>query len=110
MNNLGKRIQLWRESKGFITPSTISDVDWTGPVTDGDMMIGKLMLVVTEVSEAAEAVRSNDLKNFGEELADVFIRLLDICATTGIDIKAAIDAKMKINEQRAYKHGRQSNL
>lgn len=39
------------------------------------------------------------------ELADCIIRILDYCAHANIDIDAAIEAKMKYNETRPYRHG-----
>jgi len=72
---------------------------------NGEKMLGKLMLVVAEVAEAAEAVRHNDLINFREEIADTFIRLSDICGTMDIDIEKDIENKMIINEGRALRHG-----
>ncbi len=102
MKRLMERIVAWRKSKGFFTPNNISE--------DGDLMLGKLMLVVTEVSEAAEAVRLNDFDNFREELADTFIRLLDICGTCDIDIEAEIRGKMLVNDERPIKHGKATTL
>ena len=75
--------------------------------------MSKLMLVVTEVSEAAEAYRKDptltdkDIKNnFAEELADTFIRLLDLTGSLNIDIATEIHNKMLINEGRPHKHGK----
>lgn len=39
------------------------------------------------------------------ELADIIIRVLDICAYHGIDIEAAIADKARYNEHRPYRHG-----
>lgn len=64
-----------------------------------------LMLVVTEVAEAAEAVRKGDTANLCEELADVCIRVFDIAAALGIDLDYAINVKMAKNERRGYRHG-----
>jgi len=68
-----------------------------------------LMLVVTELSEAAEVYRehkSNWREKFEEEIADTFIRLAHLCGDLGIDIEKAILRKMKINEKRPYRHGK----
>jgi len=92
MNNLAKDIATWREQKGFIT-------NW-------DNMPEKLMLVVTELSEAMEAYRTNDTENFNEEIADTFIRLLDICGSIGIDIEDEVKKKMETNKERPYRHGK----
>lgn len=39
------------------------------------------------------------------ELADIIIRVLDICGANRIDIAAAIADKMAYNETREYRHG-----
>ena len=84
-----------------------------------------LMLVVSELSEALEALREmpsdSDLEDlsivttyqdkksphgFCMEIADAIIRLLDISASCRIDIMSAIIFKMHYNETRPYKHGK----
>ena len=65
-----------------------------------------LMLVVTELAEAMEAHRKQDPDNFKEEIADVFIRLFDLCGGMGIDIEAEILKKCEKNKLRPYKHGK----
>lgn len=65
-----------------------------------------LMLIVTELAEAMEAHRVQDQENFREELADTFIRLLDLCGGLGIDIEAEIAKKAERNKARPYKHGK----
>ncbi len=110
LNELIKNIQTWRENKGFNT-------GW------GNVM-EKLMLTVTELSEAAEAYRkipfikttkiqfpdcredNHFLANFREELADAAIRIFDLASSCDIDLEAEIERKMKINEDRPRKHGK----
>lgn len=65
-----------------------------------------LMLVVTELAEAMESYRVQDDANFREELADTFIRLLDLCGGLDIDITQEIITKTEKNKQRPYKHGK----
>lgn len=101
MKELAHSITEWRKTKGFRTPSSIEQ---------DELMLGKLMLVVTEVAEAAEAVRHQDFPNFKEEIADTFIRLLDICGTMEIDPQEIIDDKMKINWERTHLHGKISSV
>jgi NTP pyrophosphatase (non-canonical NTP hydrolase) len=67
----------------------------------------RLMLIVAEVSEALEGLRKNDAENFREELADVAIRLFDLCGGLDIDLETEIITKMAINKTRSYKHGKQ---
>lgn len=96
---ISEHVTEWRIGKGFTTP--------TEPNSE---MLGKLMLVVSEVSEAAEACRDGDEENFIEEIADTFIRLFDICGTVGFSIEDAIIEKMIKNEGRPHKHGRKSAI
>ena len=65
-----------------------------------------LMLIVTELAEAMEAYRKQDDANFKEELADTFIRLLDLCGGYNIDIEEEITRKSEKNKNRPYKHGK----
>lgn len=64
-----------------------------------------LALIHSEVSEALEADRKGDNDNFAEELADVCIRIFDLCGSKGIDLENAILQKMERNKSRSYKHG-----
>ena len=65
-----------------------------------------LMLIVTELGEAMEAYRKQDDANFKEEIADTFIRLLDLCGGLKIDIEEEISQKSMKNKNRPYKHGK----
>jgi len=74
---------------------------------DKERNIGEaLMLIVTELAEAMEAYRLQDQEHFQEEMADTFIRLLDLCGGLGIDIEAEIEKKSQKNKDRPYKHGK----
>ncbi|MCM8900586.1 nucleotide pyrophosphohydrolase [Caldicoprobacter algeriensis] len=66
----------------------------------------RLMLIVSELGEALEALRHDDKENFAEELADVAIRLADLCGGLDIDLEIEIEKKMEKNRQREYKHGK----
>jgi len=92
LNDLANAISKWRDTQGFVT-------EWFNTPT-------KLMLCVTELSEAMEAYRDNNRTNFDEEIADVFIRLLDICGALYIDIEKEIEKKMMANVNRPKLHGR----
>ncbi|MDR1338533.1 MAG: hypothetical protein LBK58_00485 [Prevotellaceae bacterium] len=41
-----------------------------------------------------------------DELADVIIRTIDLCGYLGIDIEKHVELKMRYNELREYKHGK----
>ena len=97
-----------------------------------DNFAEKLMLVVTELSEATEADRigktcSHDLAfdllncedetflklfeqeikgTVEDELADAVIRLMDICAYHRINLEAQVKVKMRYNKTREYLHGK----
>jgi NTP pyrophosphatase (non-canonical NTP hydrolase) len=70
-----------------------------------------LMLIVTEVAEAMEVTRDPTVfgteynEKFGEELADVVIRVFDLAEHLQINIEKAIVKKCLKNAQRPYRHG-----
>lgn len=64
-----------------------------------------LALIHSEVSEALEAFRHNDIVNFREEMADVLIRVLDCIVAFDPDFDATVAAKMEKNKGRGEKHG-----
>ncbi len=66
---------------------------------------GVLALIHSEVSEALEAFRKDDLANFQEELADVLIRVLDCTTGLQLDIDKAVADKLEKNRTRGYRHG-----
>ena len=130
MKNLISQAHEMAKSKGF----------WEGERNKPEM----LMLVVSELAEALEALRkdhyadqdvveslSHDLEldrtdeefllkainwktsfeqgvksSFEDELADVAIRLFDLCGGLGVDLEKHIEMKMKYNSMRGYKHGK----
>ncbi len=80
----------------------------------------RTMLVVTELVEAVEArrkgapteentsLRGEKPEGIPSEIADVFIRLGDMCKEFGIPIEDAIWEKMAFNQTRPYMHGKNS--
>ncbi len=77
----------------------------------------KLALIHSEVSEALEDWRNNkDMKKiyytkdgkpegFIVELADVLIRIGDLCGRYGLNLEEALKVKMEYNDTRPYRHG-----
>jgi NTP pyrophosphatase (non-canonical NTP hydrolase) len=49
---------------------------------------------------------TDHIEHYTEELADVIIMSLSVAGKLGIDIDAAVKAKMEINKARPWKHGR----
>ncbi len=83
-----------------------------------DRNIGEILSNIhAEVSEAWEEYRSGKSiecyfcdeygkpEGFFVELADVIIRILDLCAKHDVDIEQIILEKHEYNKTRPYKHG-----
>lgn len=82
----------------------------------------RLLLVITELSEAFEELRSGHgitdtyyneepgkegkPEGFISEVSDAIIRLFDLGYELDIDIPAMIQEKLEYNSTRPYKHGR----
>jgi NTP pyrophosphatase (non-canonical NTP hydrolase) len=64
-----------------------------------------LALIHSEVSEALEDFRKDSRLHFGEELADIVIRVLDCGAGLGYDLDFEVIRKLERNRLRAHKHG-----
>lgn len=74
---------------------------------DKDRNDGELIaLMHSELSETLEAMRNRDYDHVGEELADCVIRIFDYCGARNIDLEKELKKKMKINEQRPFKHNK----
>ena len=79
-----------------------------------------LALIHSEVSEALEAYRDVGIEQLDKvwydnankkpegvtiELADVLIRIADLCGEFNLDLEQALTEKMAYNKTRSYRHG-----
>lgn len=78
---------------------------WPETTWISDLIMQKLLMIHSEVSEATEAFRVKDDYGVADELADVIIRVLDLSAAMDIDIEKHLKRKMKYNETRSFRHG-----
>ena len=74
---------------------------WEEVRSDGEL----IALMHSELSEALEGLRHNDMENVAEELADTVIRIMDYCEDRGIELCDEVKKKMEKNRGRSYKHG-----
>ena len=75
--------------------------DWTPDEIDT-----MLLRIHSEVSEASEAARDENIEELAEEMADIFIRLANACEVMGIDLEEEVKKKQTKNIQRPKLHGR----
>jgi len=71
--------------------------------------VQKLMLMVSEVSEGLNELRSGqpaDSRTYGLELADLVIRALENAQRNRLPIGDLIISKVDKNQQREFRHGR----
>jgi len=104
LNAYGDHIHSWAKQKGW----------WENPRPVPEL----LALLHSEISEALEEYRmpgkfepskiryvKGKPEGFGVELADVFIRLMDMSNALGIDMEKMVQVKMDYNSTRPYRHG-----
>lgn len=100
IEHLQKQILAINRSNGWNVPTPDT---WDDP--NPYRVPAILALLHSEVSEALEAYRKKDKANFTDELADVFIRLMELTGGLEIDIIRAVWAKLEKNRHRDFKHG-----
>lgn len=66
--------------------------------------VNATLCVFVENQELLESVFEEE--HFAEELADVIIMALSVAGYLGIDIDKAVRAKMEINREREWRHGK----
>jgi len=77
-----------------------------GTVPEDVSVLEKLALVHSEVSEALQAYRHNNIDGkdgFYEELGDIIMRVLHLAGIYGVDIEKKIVKKIEINKGREWK-------
>ena len=105
------------KEKGFWNGTIVVEPEGVNPsFMFEDINYGeKLMLIVTELSEALEAIRSNNKQKkggkwkkdtFEDELADALIRICDLAEACKINLEWQIKNKLEYNKKRPYKHGK----
>ncbi|MEU7157325.1 hypothetical protein [Streptomyces chrestomyceticus] len=62
----------------------------------------EVALLTAEIGEAFTAWRRGE-PGFDLELADILLFLVGLAGMTGVDLQAAVERKMRINEARRYR-------
>lgn len=77
---------------------------WTNKVRQGFNTanpFAEIDYIYDEVGEAADALE-NDRAGLGGELADIVIFVAGLAEMTGVDLSAAVQEKLTVNESRTY--------
>jgi NTP pyrophosphatase (non-canonical NTP hydrolase) len=113
MNHIAEVIEAINVDKGF--RGTWEDaLNERSSDRQAEILSTKLMLTVSELSEALETLRDHGAMgvmagegNFGEELADAVIRIFDLAQMVHVPIGDEVVRKLLKNMDRPSMHGRQ---
>lgn len=84
-SELSEMFEAWRKNK------TVSDKDIT--------------IIDSTCRTDSNPIGTRRITAIEEEVADVFIRLMDLCGKLDIDVGRVVLAKMEYNKKRSYMHG-----
>jgi NTP pyrophosphatase (non-canonical NTP hydrolase) len=87
-------------SSGSATVSQLqAEIDaWISPLNPGRTANGTIAKALEEIGELIASERAHDPL----EVADVLILALDLATILGVDVTAAVRAKLKINQGRTW--------
>lgn len=116
-NTQAAKVHQWAMQKGFWDEEEVREPNKAGGVVrkmESLTVPAKIALIHSELSEAMEAHREGnrfddklpERSGIEVELADAVIRIMDLAGALGLDVGGAIGDKMKYNESRPYKHGK----
>jgi len=108
---LQKEIHLNAIDKGFYSEKRKDKTVDSLLYFEGERPLPEILcLIHSEVSEALEAYRKGlsptNFANFAEEMADIVIRVMDLCEYLNINLYEEIIKKHKYNKTRPHKHGK----
>ena len=130
LNELAKQIHNNAKNKGFyeseknigeilcLIHSELSkalEADRKGRYSDISYFLERQNQIKSSYNDGTLAIKQEDFvflfkhcikDTFEDELADVVIRILDLCAFKGIDLENHIKAKIRYNSSREHKHGK----